>query len=315
MTATAAAAAGSVLPAFARAARLRIGVLLPVPDANSYVQHLREGLRDFGWTDESGLSLEVRQADGTVAAFRQLGAELATLPVDILVTASTAAALALKMVTTSIPVVFVGTFDPVAAGLVTSLKRSGGNLTGIAGFKDSIGREWVNYLRAIAPSVERVKIFVNPPSIAPAALAGWKAAMFKIIVVEELRVDRADDIERAVGGVSVDSKAGIVVVPHTFPFANRQTVVDAMAKYRVPAIYGIAEMVRSGGLISYGQNLAAQWRAAGRYVVEIAKGASPSNLTVTYADAFDLAINRRSASALGLSVPASLIARANEVLD
>lgn len=315
MTATAAAAAGSMLPAFALTARLRVGVLLPVPDANLYVQHLREGLRDFGLADESRVVLEVRQADGTVAAFRQLGAELAALPVDILVTASTAAALALKMVTTTIPVVFVGTFDPVAAGLVSSLNRPDGNLTGIAGFRDSIGREWVDYLRAIAPLVERIKIFVNPSSIAPAALSGWKAAMLKIVDVEELRVDRVDDIGRAVEGVSADSKAGIVVVPHTFPFANRHTVVEAMARYRVPAIYGIAEMVRGGGLISYGQNLAAQWRAAGRYVVEIAHGALPSSLPVTYADAFDLAINRRSASALGLAVPASLIERANEVLE
>jgi putative tryptophan/tyrosine transport system substrate-binding protein len=138
---------------------VRIGALVPVPDNGRFSASLRDGLRDLSWIEGSAFTLQIRQADGTVAAFRRLGAELVALPVDVLVTASTAAATALAQTTTTIPIVFVGTFDPIAAGLVDSLDHPGRNLTGIAGFQAGIAARWVSQLKEIAPGVTEMVIF------------------------------------------------------------------------------------------------------------------------------------------------------------
>jgi putative tryptophan/tyrosine transport system substrate-binding protein len=293
---------------------VRIGVLLPVPGNDQFLASLRDGLRDVGWIDENTFSLEVRRADGTVAAFRHLGSELAALPVDVLVTASTAAATALGQATTTIPIVFVGTFDPVAAGLVVSLDHPGRNLTGIAGFQAGIAAKWVSQLKEIAPGVARMVIFSNPASVSSAALAGWKAVASQSAELGEVHVDTAADIDRAAADVARDPHAGMIVVPHTFPFANRKAVVDAMANHRVPAIYGIAEMVRSGGLVSYGQDLGAQWRMSAVYIDKIVQGAKPADLPVQYATKYALTINKRAATALGLVIPKDMIERADEII-
>jgi putative tryptophan/tyrosine transport system substrate-binding protein len=307
------------IPAAARAQQpkppVRIGVLLPVPGNDHFLASLLEGFRDIGWKDDRDFILEVRRADGTVPAFRGLGRELVVLPVDVLVTASTAAATALAQLTTTIPIVFVGAYDPVAAGLVASLDHPGRNLTGIAGFQADIAARWVSLLKEIAPSVTRMVIFSNPASISPAALAGWKAVASRSADIDEAHVDSIEDIERAAADVSQDARAGMIVVPHTFPFANRKIVVDAMAKHRVPAIYGIAEMVRSGGLVSYGQDLGAQWRMAAGYIDKIAGGTNPADLAVQYATKYALAINRGAATSLGLTIPKDMIERADEVIQ
>ena len=246
-----------------------------MPDNGRFSASLRDGLRDLGWIEGSAFTLQVRQADGTVAAFRQLGGELAALPVDVLVTASTAAATALAQTTTAIPIVFVGTFDPVAAGLVESLEHPGRNLTGIAGFQAGIATKWVSQLKEIAAGVSEIAIFSNPASVSSAALAGWKDVASQSVSISDLHVDAVADIEPAVADVAKNPHVGVIVVPHTFPLANRKVVVDAMAKHRVPAMYGVAEMVRSGGLISYGQDLAAQWRMSAAYIDKIVHGRSP----------------------------------------
>jgi putative tryptophan/tyrosine transport system substrate-binding protein len=267
---------------------VRIGALVPVPDNGRFSASLRDGLRDLGWVEGSAFTLQVRQADGTVAAFRRLGAELAALPVDVLVTASTAAATALAQTTTTIPIVFVGTFDPIAAGLVDSLAHPGRNLTGIAGFQADIAAKWV---------------------------AGWKAVASQSVSVSELHVDAVADIEPAVADVAKNPHAGVIVVPHTFPLANRKAVVEAMAKHRVPAMYGVAEMVRAGGLVSYGQDLAAQWRMSAMYIDKIVHGTKPADLPVQYATKYALAINKGAAKRLGLEVPKAMLDRADEVIE
>jgi putative tryptophan/tyrosine transport system substrate-binding protein len=158
-------------------------------------------------------------------------------------------------------------------------------------------------------------IFSNPASISPAALAGWKAVASQSADIGEVHIDTVNDIDRAAADAAASPHAGMIVVPHTFPFANRKIVVEAMAKHRVPAIYGIAEMVRSGGLLSYGQDLGAQWRMAAVYIDKIVWGARPADLPVQYAKEYKLAINRGAASALGLAIPKAMIDRADEVID
>jgi putative tryptophan/tyrosine transport system substrate-binding protein len=275
----------------------------------------QDGLGELGWSEKRAYTLQVRQADGAVATFRRFGGELAALPVDILVTASTAAAKALSQTTTTIPIVFLGVFDPVAAGLVDSIAHPGRNLTGIAGFQADIATNWVSQLKEIAPRVTEMAIFSNPASISPAALAGWKAVAAQSAPVSEVKVDEIADIEPAVADVARNPRVGMIVVPHTFPLANRKAVVDAMAKYRVPAIYGVAEMVRSGGLISYGQDLAAQWRLAALYIHKVAQGARPADLPVQYAIKYELAVNESAAKALGLEVPKSILEGADVVVE
>lgn len=294
---------------------VRIGALIPVPDNGRFSASLRDGLRDLGWIEGSAFTLQVRQADGTVAAFRQLGGELAALPVDVLVTASTAAATALAQTTTTIPIVFVGTFDPVAAGLVESLEHPGRNLTGIAGFQAGIATKWVSQLKEIAAGVSEIAIFSNPASVSSAALAGWKDVASQSVSISDLHVDAVADIEPALADVAKNPHVGVIVVPHTFPLANRKVVVEAMAKHRVPAMYGVAEMVRSGGLISYGQDLAAQWRMSAAYIDKIVHGAKPADLPVQYATKYSLALNKGAARALGLEIPKAMLERANEIIE
>jgi putative tryptophan/tyrosine transport system substrate-binding protein len=293
----------------------RIGALIPVPDNGRFSASLRDGLRDLGWIEGSAFTLQFRQADGTVAAFRRLGGELAALPVDVLLTASTTAATALAQTTTTIPIVFVGTFDPVAAGLVESLDHPGRNLTGIAGFQVDIATKWVSQLKEIAPSVTEMAIFSNPASVSSAALDGWKAVASQSVSISDLHVDAVADIEPAVADLAKNPHAGVIVVPHTFPLANRKAVVDAMAKHRVPAMYGVAEMVRSGGLISYGQDLAAQWRMSAVYVDKIMHGTKPADLPVQYETKYSLALNKAAAHALGLEIPKAMLERADEIIE
>lgn len=293
---------------------LKIGVLLPVPGNDAFLGLLRDSLQDLGSTEGGDYCLEVRRADGTVESFRRLGIELATLPLDLIVTASTMAASTLGKVTTTMPIVFVGVFDPVAAGLVATLERPGGNLTGIAGFQADIAAEWVSHLKELAPGVTRLVILSNPASVPPAALSGWKAVVSRIAEIDEVHLDTPEDIDSSIGRVARDKDAGMIVVPHTFPFANRAAVVEAMARHRLPAIYGIAEMVRVGGLISYGQDLGAQWRMSAAYIDKIARGARPGELPVQYATHSALAINQSAAAALGLVIPKALIERAGEVI-
>ena len=203
------------------------------------------GKRAWG---EDDIEFEVRRANGSVEQFRGFAQEFAAMDLDVLITASTAAATALKHATGTIPIVFVGTFAPVAAGLVASMERPGGNATGTAGFQADIAVDWVAILKEIAPQVRRMGIFYNPASDSPAAVEGWRTAASRSMEMSEVRVDTVTNIGRVVAGVARDPQAGLIVIPHTFPFSNRVAIVAAMAEHRVPAIYGIAEMVRSGGL-------------------------------------------------------------------
>jgi putative tryptophan/tyrosine transport system substrate-binding protein len=293
---------------------VRIGVMIPVPDTGRFLASLKDGLRALGWVEGTDFSLQVREADGAVATFRRLGGELVASPVDVLVTASTAAATALAETTTSLPIVFVGTFDPVAAGLVDSLGHPGRNLTGIAGFQADIATKWVAQLKELAPDLTEMVILSNPASVSSAALAGWKAVAAKSVSIGEAHVDAVADVDPAVADVARNPHAGMIVVPHTFPLANRKVVVEAMAKHRVSAIYGVAEMVRAGGLVSFGQDLAAQWHMSAAYIDKIARGAKPADLPVEQATKYALTINLGAAKALGLEIPKAMLERADEIV-
>jgi putative ABC transport system substrate-binding protein len=298
--------------------RRRIGVLLPVPRNDHFLAAMEEGLREVGWASETNVEFEVRRAAGTVEEYQDFANELAALNLDVLVTASTPAATALAQATTSTPIVFVNIFDPVAAGLVASMQRSGNNLTGIAGFRADIAAHWVSILKEIAPRVSRMAILFNPATAAmlPNHLrVAQPAAAALGVELIEARVDALADLEDVVAGIAKDSHAGFIVIPHTFAFTHRDAVVAAIAKRQVRAIYGISEMVRSGGLLSYGPDIGDQWRAAAWHIDQILRGAQPGELPVTFSTKVALAINLKTARALGLVVPPALLSRAVEVIE
>lgn len=293
----------------------RVGVLLPVPGNDHFLAALQEQLHEAGWTGDQTIHFEVRRASGTASEFRVHAAELAAMGLDVLVTASTVAAMALVEAARDTSVVFVGTFDPVAAGLVQSLERPGLHATGITGFQADIASAWVSSLREIAPHLSRVHLFFDPESASAPAVRGWSAVASRMVTSNYLQVNGSSDIDRAVHEVAQDDEAGIIVVPHTFAFTHRDAIVAAMAEHRVPAIYGIAEMVRAGGLISYGQDLLHQWSAAAAYVDKILRGSASAELPVQVASRHALAVNRSAAKRLGLVIPDSMLEKADEIVD
>lgn len=292
----------------------RVGVMLPVPRNDQFLVVLQDRLRDAGW-GENDIQFEVRRANGSAEQFKTFAQEFAAMDLDVMITASTGAATAFKQATSTTPIVFVGTFAPVTAGLVASMERPGGNATGTAGFQTDIAVDWVATLKAIAPQVARMAIFYNPATAARGAVEGWRAAASRSIDISEVRVDTPADIEPVVADIAKVPGTGLIVVPHPFPFSNRDAVVAAMAQHKVPAIYGIAEMVRSGGLVSYGQDLGDHWRLGAIYVDEILRGAKPADLPAQFSTNYALAINTRTAKALNLVVPPALLNRASELVD
>ena len=291
----------------------RIGVMLPIPGNDPFLLVLRDALRSAGW-GEDDVEFEVRRANGSAEQFRRFAEELAAMHLDVLITASTAAAMALIRATQTTPIVFVATFAPVTAGLIASMERPGGNATGTAGFQSDIASDWVTILKQIAPPVTRMTIFYNPATVARGGVEGWRAAASRSIETSEVQVESVADIDRVVGDVAKDARAGLIVVPHPFPFSNRDAVVAAVAKHKVPAIYGIAEMVRIGGLVSYGQDLGDHWRQGAAYIDQILRGAKPAELPARFSTNYALAINTSVAKSLNLVVPPALLSRATEVI-
>jgi putative ABC transport system substrate-binding protein len=287
--------------------------MLPVPRNDHFLVVLRIGLREAGW-GENDIEFEVRRANGSGEQFRTFAQELATMDLDVLITASTAAATALIQATKTTPIVFVGTFAPVTASLVASMEQPGGNATGTAGFQTDIAVDWVATLKEIAPQVARMALFYNPATAARGAVEGWRAAASRSIEISEVWVDAVADIGRVVAGVAKDPQAGLIVIPHTFPFSNRDAVVAAMAEHKVPAIYGIAEMVRSGGLVSFGQDLGDHWHLGATYIDKILRGAKPADLPARFSTNYALAINKGAAKALNLVVPPATLSRTSEVV-
>src|SRR3954465_4857601 len=201
----------------ARAGRkTRVAVMLPVPRNDHFLVVLRDGLRESGW-GEDDIEFEVRRANGSAEQFRASAQEFGAMDLDVLITASTAAATALIQATKTTPIVFVATFAPATAGLVASMEQPGGNATGTAGFQTDIAVDWVATLKQIAPQVERMAIFHNPATAARGAVEGWRTAASRSMEMSEVRVDAVADIGRVVGDVAKDPKAGLIVVPHTFP--------------------------------------------------------------------------------------------------
>jgi putative ABC transport system substrate-binding protein len=297
--------------------RYRIGVLERTsPEINAAnLDGFRRGLQMLGYIGGKDYNLEYRSADGRDERFPSLATELVRLKVDLILTRGTPAALAAKHATASIPVVFVGVGDPVAQGVVASLARPGANITGLSAAVTEVYAKRVQLLRELVPKAARIAALFNMSN--PALPPQWKevaaAARSLAIEPELLDVRKPEDLEPAFD-VAVKHRADALIVGlETLTQANQGMIVNLAAKRRLPAIYGSSEFV--GGLISYGVNYPETYRHAATFVHRILSGVKPADLPVQEPTKFDLVINLKTAKALGLTIPQSLLFRADQVIE
>ncbi len=278
---------------------------------------LEEGLRERGYVVGRDIVIEYRFADGKAERLPDLAAELVRLNVDVIVTSATPATLAAKNATTTIPIVMAAVGDPVGAGLVGSLARPGGNITGLSLLNPALSGKRVELLKEILPGATRLGVLGNPTN-------PWTALMVREIEVaartlgmqlQRLEAERPTDFEAAFGAATRGRAAALLVLEDPLMFAYRPTIVGLAARSRLPAAYGLREFVDAGGLMSYGASAPDLFRRAATYVDKILKGGKPADLPVEQPTKFELVINLKTAKALGLKIPPSVLIRADEVIQ
>jgi putative tryptophan/tyrosine transport system substrate-binding protein len=297
----------------------RVGVLMGIADdleGQARIAVFRQALQALGWSEGRNIQFIYRWSGGDVAHARQFAKELLDLRSDVILTNSTPATVAVRDITRTTPTIFVQVSDPVGAGVVQSLARPGGNLTGFTNFDLSTAGKWLELLKRLAPNITRVAYLFNP-NTAPLLYAKAVETAAPLLSVKSIRaaVHNAVEIERALEQVARESDSALLVLPDLFNVTNRQSIIALAARHRLPAVYPFRYFVTSGGLMSYGTELLDTYRQAASYVDRILKGERPSDLPVQLPTAFELVINLKTAKALGLDVPPTLIARADEVIE
>jgi putative tryptophan/tyrosine transport system substrate-binding protein len=300
----------------------RLGVLMGNPSNDPVGQALAaalvQGLRALGWHKGDNVQIEWRWAGGDPALFQRYAAELVALSPDAILAQTSPAVVALRGETNKIPVLFVTVTDPVGRGFVASLAHPGGNITGFSDFDAPMAGKWLEMLTQIMPPVARVAVLFNPATAPQAGLmlrAIEDAAPSFAVQVRPAPVRDDSEIEAMMAGLARDERSGVLVLAEIFTWVHRDTIVSAAARHRLPAIYYDRSFVEAGGLMSYGLDPADQFRRAAFYVDRILKGSSPGDLPVQNPIKFELAISLKTAGALGVSVPPSLLGSADLVID
>jgi putative tryptophan/tyrosine transport system substrate-binding protein len=280
------------------------------------VEALRAGLRDLGYVEGRNIAIEYRWAEGKYDRLPTLVAELVALRVDVIVThGGTPPALAAKRGTTTIPIVTTGVGDAVGAGLVASLARPGGNITGLTDFVPELHAKRLELLKEAVPRIGRVAFLVNPdnPSTQTALNPLESTARSLKVELQKVAVRRPEELERAFSAMAERRVDAVVAAQDALLNANVKAIADLAAKKRLPAS-GSKEFAEAGGVIGYGWNVSANNRRAAHFVDKILKGANPSDLPVEQPTKFELVINLKTAKALGLTIPQSLLVRADEII-
>jgi putative ABC transport system substrate-binding protein len=297
----------------------RIGILPPGPISPR--MHLwdafRRGLRDLGYVEGQNLTLIIRSPERGPEQLPDLAAELVGLKVDVIVTATGPGILAAKEATKVIPIVMAVVGDPVDSGFITSLARPGANITGLSLISPELAGKRLELLREVVPRVSRVGVLLDPanPANAPQMKQAEVAARSLGVKLQGLEVRSPSDFERAFEAAT-RARAGALFIPDSALFYTHRTrIVELAAKHRLAAMYGIREFVESGGLISYGASIPDMYRRAATYVDKILKGAKPADLPVEQPTRFELVINLKTAKALGLTIPQSVLIRADQVIQ
>jgi putative ABC transport system substrate-binding protein len=312
-------------PVVARAQQVdrvpRIGVLMPW-DENDPLMKARipafiQALAELGWTDGRNVSMDVRWGTGDINRIEALAQGLVGSRPDIIVAQGTQATVAVQRETRTIPVVFANVSDPVASGIVPRLDRPSGNITGFAVLEPSLGGKWLELLTEIAPGVKRAAIMFNPDT-APASIyiPSFETAARSLKVMSFIAPTYSDpEIETAILALGHEPRGGLVVMVSPFITAHRAQIIFAAARNNIPAVYSASYFAKDGGLLSYGPDRVDNWRRAASYVDRILRGAKPGDLPVQFPTKFEMAVNLKTAKALGLTVPQSILLRADEVIE
>ena len=294
----------------------RIGVLNSGSPPAPFVESFKQGLRELGYVDGRNVSIEYRWAEGRDERLPGLAADLVRLKVDVIV-ASSQAAVAAKHATTAIPIVMPIITDPVRLGLVASLARPGGNATGFATQNDELPGKWMELVKETLPKVSRVAVLFQPTYDGGVQLKASEAAARSLGVrLQALKVERPDDFVTAFAEMQKNRAEALIVSSSGLFYVHRTRLVEFAAKHQLPTIYHQSEfVVSSGGLMSYGPDFHDLFRRSATYVDKILKGAKPGDLPVQQPTKFELVINLKTAKALGLTIPQSLLQRADEVIQ
>jgi putative tryptophan/tyrosine transport system substrate-binding protein len=297
-----------------------IGVLISTaaddPEGQARIAAFRQGLQELGWTEGRNVRIDTRAA-ADADQFRTQAAELVALASDVILAATTPGVAAVQHATRTVPVVFVTVFDPVSAGFVSNLARPGGNTTGFALPEYGTSVKWLELLKEIAPGVTRVAVVRDPALVSGTGQLAAIQAVAPSFSVELNPVDARDptEMERAIAAFARSANGGLIVTASPASVTHRKLIIALAARHRLPAVYAFRFMVADGGLISYGPNSIDPYRRAATYVDRILKGEKPGDLPVQAPTKYELVIHLKTAKAMGLTVPDSLLARADEVIE
>jgi putative tryptophan/tyrosine transport system substrate-binding protein len=298
----------------------RVGILMNVADGDretqGYIAAFEEGMRELGWEAGRNLRVDVRWASGKLGRYREVAIELNALSPDVLLVAGAGVGAAQRVIRT-VPIVFPQALDPVGAGFVASVSRPGGNVTGFMQFEYSLTGKWFELLREVAPGTKRIGMLREP--VNPAGIGQWAALQVAAepagIEMSTLSTRSADEVQRDIAAFAREPGGGLVVAVGANSTIHRKTIIEAAARHKLPAVYPHRYMAADGGLIAYGINLTALYKRAASYVDRILKGEKPGDLPVQRPTKYELTVNLKTAKALGLTVPPTLLARADEVIE
>jgi putative ABC transport system substrate-binding protein len=299
----------------------RIGVLIGLdendPEPNRRYSAFTQALAALGWTDGRSVRMDLRWGGGDINRIPALAQELAGLQSDIILTGGTPATVALQRETRTIPIVFANVGDPVATGIVPGLNQPGGNITGFATNEASLGGKWLELLSEIAPGLRRVAIMFNPDTAPVLSFMPSLETAARSLKVAPITAPVRNDaeIETAIIALGREPGGGLVVMPDQWPLVHRAPIILALARNNVPAVYHLSAYARDGGLLSYGVDLVDNWRRAASYVDRILRGAKPGDLPVQFPVKYEMVVNLKTAKALGLAIPPSILVRADEVIE
>jgi putative ABC transport system substrate-binding protein len=299
----------------------RIGVLLTLaaddPETKAGIGAFQQVLQQSGWSDGGNVQIVYRHAEGDAERIRKYAAELVALAPDVIFALGTANVGQLLQTTRTVPVVFAFVADPVGAGHVDNLARPGGNATGFVQFEYGLSGKWLELLKEIAPRVMRALVFRDPDI--SAGIGQWGAIQTAApslgLEVSPINVRDPASIERAVAAFASSGNGGLILTASALSAVHSDLIIALAARHKLPAVYFLRRFVTSGGLISYGANIIEQYRLAANYVDRILKGEKPADLPVQAPTKYELAVNLKTAKALGLTVPPSLLTRADEVIE
>jgi ABC-type uncharacterized transport system substrate-binding protein len=299
----------------------RVGVVIGADEIDpvwkTRLSAFTQALADLGWTEGRNVRMDLRWYGDDANRIRAHAQELVGLQPDIIVANSTPATVALQRETRTIPIVFVGVSDPVASGIVGRLDRPGGNATGFALYEPTLGAKWLELLSEIAPGIKRVAIMFNPDT-APISvyMSRLETAARSLKVKPIIAPVHSDaEIDNAIIALGRDPGGGLVVTPDSWMNIHRSSTIAAAARNNIPAVYFQSDFVRYGGLLSYGVDQVDNWRRAASYVDSILRGAKPGDLPVQFPVKYEMVLNLKTAKALGLTIPETLLATADEVIQ